>query len=304
MNGSEPVELPGIPMTVVGGYLGSGKTTVINRLLNSASGLRIAVVVNDFGSIPIDSTLMSTRSAAVLELSNGCVCCDLSEGMSAVLDQIRALPERPDHVIVEVSGVGDPASVAQWGDYPGFRRHGVVVCADASTVQDRAFGRWSADTVQGQLRGADVLLVTKSDLVSTESEEAVRWWLGSVAEQVPILQSTLQLADLLVEPLSATRTGHNACESWSASTDTVVSMRLVRGFLEALPSEVVRAKGVLRTGERPNRRTVVHLVARRIDTYDDGCWRSQDHSELVLIAAGAPPQKIDVERDLRAALGL
>ncbi len=82
------------------------------------------MVVNDFGALNVDADLVRSRSEDTLELSNGCVCCSLADGMAAVMERLRAMDPPPDQVVVEVSGVGDPSKVAGWGDHPGFRRNG------------------------------------------------------------------------------------------------------------------------------------------------------------------------------------
>lgn len=278
-------------MTVIGGYLGAGKTTLINSLLTSADGVRIAVIVNDFGDINIDADLISARDAKTLELSNGCICCDLSDGMAAVMDQIRALRPAPDHVIVEVSGVGDPAAVARWADHPGFRRNGVVVCADVTDIRRRAAGRWSADTVHGQLRAGDVLLLTKQDAASDDEVSQVRDWLRKVAPGVPVLDGSLETISTLLDPLlrrgSDKRIEHADHVRWSGTTERTVDLAKLRSLMAEMPDRVVRAKGIMRSVDEPMRRTVVQLASGRIDSYDDGPWREDDTSRLVVIGIGA-----------------
>ena len=102
-------ERPPIPLTVVAGFLGAGKTTFINRLLRGGHGRRITVIVNDFGDINIDATLITHRDADVIALSNGCVCCSLGGNLSAALMRVCQAPEPPDHLLIEASGVSDPS---------------------------------------------------------------------------------------------------------------------------------------------------------------------------------------------------
>ncbi|WP_146135371.1 CobW family GTP-binding protein [Antricoccus suffuscus] len=291
-------------MTVVGGYLGAGKTTLINSLLASAEGVRIAVIVNDFGDINIDADLIKSRDAKTLELSNGCICCDLSDGMASVMDQIRALRPAPDHVVVEVSGVGDPAAVARWADHPGFRRNGVVVCADVTDVRRRAEGRWSADTVRGQLRAGDVLLLTKQEVASEGEARLVRAWLREVAPGVPVLDGSLETIGTLLDPLlrrgSDERTEHADHVRWSGTTGRTVELTKLRTILTRMPERVVRAKGIVRSVDDPLRRTIVQLAGARVDCYDDGEWQDGEVSRLAVIAIGDEPIDQVIPAGLRA----
>lgn len=284
----------GVPVTILGGYLGSGKTTRINALLQQPHGLRLAVVVNDFGSVNIDAALLRSRARDLLELSNGCICCSLADGMAAVMHQLVELRPRPHLVLVEVSGVGDPAAVAQWGSLPGFVPGGVAVCADAQTVEARAADRWVGDTVHRQLAGADLVLLTKTDLVEELEEGRVRRWLDSVTPGVPVDGSPDGLARFVRAPVSARSSGtakpverkEDTHSSWTLATATTVDGDRLRACLGRLPEDVVRFKGVLRTTDRPERRTVVQGVGQRWELSDDGPWRPGERSVLVLIAAG------------------
>lgn len=290
-------------MTVIGGYLGAGKTTLINSLLTSADGVRIAVIVNDFGDINIDADLINSRDAKTLELSNGCICCDLSDGMASVMDQIRALRPAPDHVIVEVSGVGDPAAVARWADHPGFRRNGVVVCADVTDIRRRAAGRWSSDTVRGQLRAGDVVLLTKQDAASEGEATLVREWLHEVAPGVPALDGSLETIATLLDPLlrrgSDERTEHAVHVRWSGTTERTVDLAKLRTVMTGLPDRVVRAKGIVRSADDPMRRTVVQLAGGLVDSYDGGAWHEGETSRLVVIAIGDEPIEQVIPAGLR-----
>jgi G3E family GTPase len=108
-----------IPLTVLGGYLGAGKTTLLNRLLADPKGRRLGVIVNDVGEISVDVALVAEADGDTIGLTNGCVCCSLADGFLGALDRLREPHRGIDHIVVEVSGVGDPWKVAQWGRTPG-----------------------------------------------------------------------------------------------------------------------------------------------------------------------------------------
>ncbi len=298
--------------TVLGGYLGAGKTTLLNDVLAATAGRRIAVVVNDFGSINVDADLVSATGQDTLELADGCVCCSLSDGMAAVLERIRAIEPAPEHVLVEVSGVGDPLAVARWGDHPGFRRNGVVVCADVESVRDRARDRWVGDTVLRQLRGADTVVLTRTDLVAAHRTEAVAAWVATVAPHAEVLwDRQAVLARLEVGYGSATPAGTQEPDqhlsrhrSWSVVGPGPVDASALVAVLADLPPDVVRVKGRVRTSADPSRWTVVQLAGARV-AYDDGGPVAGPglRSSLVVVCAGDRSGDPPVVGKLRGLLG-
>jgi G3E family GTPase len=171
-----------LPAIVVGGYLGAGKTTLVNRLLREAGGRRIAVMVNDFGDVNIDADLIVAREGTVLSLAGGCVCCAVG---SDLIEAVMALPGREpafDLVLVETSGVALPGAVARSLRLaPGIEVDGVVVLVDAETVRRRADDRYVGDAVLQQLAEADLLVVNKVDLVDASERAALDAWLDGVA---------------------------------------------------------------------------------------------------------------------------
>ena len=131
----EKVKPTPIPVTVVAGFLGAGKTTLINHILNGDHGRRIAVVVNDFGSINIDAELISDVGEGMVSLANGCICCVIRSDLISAVLQLADRPERPDHIVIESSGVADPASVVRAFMVPEIRSSvlldGVITVVDA-----------------------------------------------------------------------------------------------------------------------------------------------------------------------------
>lgn len=297
------------PFTVLGGYLGAGKTTLLNRLLSGDHGRRVAVVVNDFGSVDVDADLVRASSGDTVEMSNGCVCCSLVDGMAEVVHRLSALDPPPDAVVVEVSGVGEPATVATWGDLPGFRRGPVVVAADLLDVRRRAADRWVGDTVRRQLAAAEVIALTKADLVDARTAAATREWLADLAPQARLVGADAAAVLLLGDRPATTPVGtgpdatrHAAHRSWAATGSTPVDPTALRHLLETLPEAVVRAKGVLRTTDAPDRRTVVQVAAGRLDMHDDGPWSDPDAPNRLVVIARPGADDLDLQADLTGLL--
>ena len=158
-----------IRFTVIGGYLGAGKTTLLNRILTKAKGVRYALLINDFGEINIDAKLIESQTDSQINLTNGCVCCTLVDGFHEAVDQLCHLQPPPDHIIVEASGVADVSNLAQYGYGPNLALDGVLVLADAETVQEKADDKYVSTTVRRQLTAADIIILIKIDLVSVET---------------------------------------------------------------------------------------------------------------------------------------
>ena len=280
-----------LPLTVVGGYLGAGKTTLINALLADPAGERIAVLVNDFGDIDIDARLMDSGDADVISLTNGCICCSLADGFAEALDRIRDLAGRIDRVVIEVSGVGDPRKVAQWGHVPGFTLDGVVVLVDAETVRERSRDRYVGETVLAQLAGADLVVVTRADLLDdTVTSEVERWLADMVA--APVLRAPVPTAvlfgpdpigdDTLAVPEDHASTSHI---SMSRRFDAPVSRGSIDVWADARPGGVVRAKGIVRVDDRPDERTVLQVCGATTTVAVDGPW---DGGESAVVAIALP----------------
>ena len=176
-------------ITVIGGYLGAGKTTLVNRWLRQAQadGRRIAVLVNDFGEIGIDADLILAQRDDVLELAGGCVCCSFGSDLIGALARLGQRDPAPGEVLIETSGVALPGAVARSAKLaPGVSLGAVLLAADALTIIERAQDRYVGDTITRQLGQADRILITRDDVASPERLAQVRDWLAGVAPQAQI----------------------------------------------------------------------------------------------------------------------
>ena len=129
----------GIPVTLIGGYLGVGKTTLLNNLLRGETGRRLAVLVNDFGSVNIDAELIAEQAGGVVSLANGCICCSIGDDLGFALLEVAELVPAPDHIVIEASGVAEPARVRGIiSMLPKLRVAATVVLAEVAGLPRRA----------------------------------------------------------------------------------------------------------------------------------------------------------------------
>jgi G3E family GTPase len=253
-----------IPVTIVGGYLGAGKTTLVNQLLRQRAGQRIAVLVNDFGELSIDDELIESRDGALLRLAGGCVCCSFGSDLMAALQQMCDLQPAPEHILIECSGVAHPAAVARTlGLLPKLALDAVLVLADAETLRERAADRYVGELVRQQLREADLIALNKSDRVARDALGAVQDWLAQVAPRarvLPCCQARLDPA-LLLGHGPATRAGPRAhrglavarsddaatlFDSLSLEFEYAVHAQALAAALAAPHARLLRSKALLR----------------------------------------------------------
>ncbi|WP_265499664.1 CobW family GTP-binding protein [Paracoccus beibuensis] len=237
-----------LPLLVIGGYLGAGKTTLIRHLLQNSDGLRLLVLVNDFGSINIDADLIAAVDGETIALSNGCVCCAMTGDLYyAIGDALDRVP-RPDLLVVEASGVGDPARIAAVARAePELRYSGTVTVADAQSIGSLLNDPQIGAQVAGQLSVADLIVLSRPDLsdLGAASDRISR---VSRAELIPSLHGQIDVGLLTgLQPTSS----HSACHAdhnsafvkWSGHINDRVSPERLDRFLNEIPVGVFRLKG-------------------------------------------------------------
>ncbi|MDA0961434.1 MAG: GTP-binding protein [Proteobacteria bacterium] len=258
-----------LPMTVVSGYLGAGKTTLINRLLTEDHGLRLMVLVNDFGAINIDADLLVSRTEDTIALQNGCVCCTMGADLYMALGDVLDRSPRPDHLVVEASGVADPAAIAQAAiAEPDMSYAGIVTLVDglnaAALLDDPLIGAQVAQ----QIKVADLVLITKTDTIAPDLSVrlAALGARGSRAlDDAPLAPLLFGVTPLPQGPQPAP---HPAYTAWRHESDTPLNRAALGDKLAARPEGLYRLKGFVLTDDGGYAVQVVgaHVEARRAPT--------------------------------------
>lgn len=266
-----------IPVTVIGGYLGAGKTTLINHMLRSANGLRLAILVNEFGDLAIDQDLIEAQDDGVMAISGGCVCCAYGNDMIGALEDMRDATPAFDHILIEASGVALPASIMTTvGMVYGLRPDATIVLADVEQIRKNARHKFLHDTILAQLEQADLLLLTKTDLVDASVVEDVKDWLSTVApiaRCLPIANGEIALEALIgTIPFAQRRPMENVThksvfDSIVITPDHNIDPQAL-GEAFAKDPTITRAKGFVQTATGT---ALIHVVGSRysFDLLDD-----------------------------------
>ena len=301
-NNSTPFK-PAISLTVIGGYLGAGKTTLLNQLLHSAQEQHLAVLVNDFGEISIDSVLIEHRSIDTIALSNGCICCSIAGDLAMTLFKLRELAVPPHRVIIEASGVSDPHKIAQYGHLPGFHLDSIVVVVDAETILDQVKDSFIGETVVRQLLHADVLILNKVDLISNVHRLNVNKWLRELDPGSRIVEVTygnvpwpLLLGDDVLrshqnnftDDYSQDHQHGQMYETWSYTSSSPLDGDKFRAVIANLSKSILRAKGIIFLREDISYRFVFQLVGKRWSIKRDHIWSDKDRPCTQIVFIGSP----------------
>jgi G3E family GTPase len=289
-----------LPVTLITGFLGSGKTTLVNHILANRQGVRAAVLVNEIGALGIDQDLIIAADGAVA-LSNGCICCSINNDLVGAIAGILMRPEPVEHLIIETSGAADPLPVALTclrSEFRGaLRLDGILALADAEQFSLESFDGLAA---RRQLRYADAILLNKCDLAPPSRRDQVEAWLRDVNPDARIYRTEQSRAPLpLILDMGesalqgglqcdAAPPGHlQADQLVTLSFESAAPLALDRfqAFLDfGRPAGLFRAKGFLRFAET-GRSHLFHLVGSRF-SLDEADRPADGRSRLVCIGRG------------------
>lgn len=245
----KPLRLPKLPLTVIAGYLGSGKTTLINRLLAEDHGLRLLVMVNDFGAINIDAELLASAEEDTLTLTNGCVCCTMGADLFMALGDALDRRPRPDHVIIEASGIADPGRIANAAiAEPEMEYGGIVTIVDGQNFPDLIGDAMIGPQIRAQVAQADLVLLGK--MTARDTELIARLEIISAAP-VLLTEEIGEIAPLLPNvrgkpPRNHNPAKHPAYVSWSYHGPAEMSRERIASSLGRRPAGLYRVKGFVR----------------------------------------------------------
>ena len=313
-----------IPVTVLTGYLGAGKTTLLNRILTEPHGKRFAVIVNEFGEVGIDNDLVVGADEEVFEMNNGCICCTVRGDLIRIIDGLMKRKGKFDAIIVETTGLADPAPVAQTffvDEDVGARTRldAVVTVVDAKWLGERLK---DAPEAKNQIAFADVLILNKTDLVTpgelAEVEARIRainpyavlhkTQRSAVPLDAVLGKSAFDLDRILdIEPdfLEAGHHHHHSDDVRSVGLtvpgdlDPEKFMPWINEFTQVEGPNILRCKGILSFKDEPKRFVFqgVHMI---LDGDLQRDWRPDETRESKLVFIGRNLDRAKIEKAVEA----
>jgi cobalamin biosynthesis protein CobW len=302
-----------IPTTVITGFLGSGKTTLIRKLLENVGGRRLAVIVNEFGDVGVDAEILrgcgvtSCGEGDIVELANGCICCTVADDFLPALNRLLDRPDPPEHILIETSGLALPKPLIKAFAWPEIRTRatvdGVIVVIDAEAV---LAGRFAGADLPGSHDKplADLIILNKTDLVSVDEVETIKDTVrGKALPGVPVIAAahgavdpTVLIGlgaaaenDLAARPSHDGQShdhGHDEFETFVVTGGAIADVDALAAALSELlvAQDILRLKGVVAVRGSPTR-LIVQAVGQRLLTYFDRPWRENEPrlSSLVVI---------------------
>lgn len=288
-----------LPVYIITGFLGSGKTTCINQVIRSAGDTRFGVIVNDFGSVSIDHHLIEGADGQVIALENGCICCSLRKGLSDSVELFLQPDYLPDYLIVEASGVADPAGILSLLAGEEMRKRvrvaGVICLVDTDAI--RSVSWIMSHLVRKQVRSSDLILLNKTDLVSASVVATVRKeWIPAA---IPVLETRNSVfpVSLLFGGFPSSQENHPGLPdmyahhhpdqeghgffTFSWTSDRPIRLPCLKSFLDRMPVDVIRAKGLAYLSELPDQQAIIQVVGKRVSVTKGRSWAGRTPSTML-----------------------
>ncbi len=266
-----------MPLTVIGGFLGSGKTSLLNHILSGTEGERIAVLVNDFGALNIDARLIVAVEGETVSLANGCICCSIRDDLLSEVLRLLALEPRPERIVIETSGVSQPIAVAETFQAPAIQGlvdlDGMIGVLDADLLLDPEAGY--SDLAYDQVRTADLVVLNKCDLAPPERRTALKESVRRILPRARLWETSFGRVPLdlifagrgpgMERAAQTPPAPHPHFQSWVHRDRRPLTFTALQRAVEALPSEVYRAKGTVRLDLAGGETGELQMTGRR-------CW--------------------------------